>query len=493
MTFVVPEYSRGRVRNAGEVLCQGDSYAIAEAMPVITNWRAAHAYPLNTFQATLRRRLKTIGTRAAERSLVGERLKRLPSIEAKLRRQQGMKLERMQDIAGLRAVVPDMGILRKLLSMYSEGRLTHELRNTHDYVQSPKDDGYRSVHLVYRYNSTRAPAYNGLSVELQMRTRLQHAWATGVETVDIFAKQAIKAGNPDPQWGRFFRLASAAFSLQEGTPSHPDFAGMTISDISEQLIEAESNLDVLLKLRGFRLAADAIHRGDRAKAAYHLVVLNTDTKMLRVTPFSESRLEEANERYAAVEQLAAAGEPLDPVLVAGGSVNQLRKTYPNYFLDAGVFIEKIARLCEKPAPPPLPRPRKKIRAPASLATSTPEINNNRRRGITGAGYLGLNEGTVFSTPFQLLGPQAPVIQRDGRGHELSHAGGTKWWEYTLDYLTAELLPPLPPVQLNAGQGDVGGHSWKKHARAYKNYLTRQSQSLQKSRKKQATRASKRKK
>lgn len=443
MAFVTPLYSRGQVRRAGEILCVGDPTSVADVMPIITNWRAAHAYPLNTFQATLRRRLRTLGTRAAERSLVGERLKRLPSIEAKLRRQVGMKLERMQDIAGLRAVVPDMAALKRLHAMYATGGLAHELRSTHNYVQSPKDDGYRSIHLVYRYNSRRAPIYNGLSVELQMRTRLQHAWATGVETVDIFAKQAIKAGNPDPKWAVFFRLASAAFALQEGTPQHKDFEGQSIEEISAQLADAEEALDVLFKLRGFRLAAKAIHGGDRSRAAYHLVVLNTATQMLRVTPFSEARLQEANESYAEVERLAALGEPLDPVLVAGGSVDQLRKTYPNYFLDAGVFIEKVARLCKRALLPVFPRNRYKLRAPESLSTAPPQSF-----AIAARSALSLSSGWLSthaldpSTKF--FGPSSPAFLLASNSQNPSRA--VVWSDSNADTWAAGLLPPLPPTK-----------------------------------------------
>jgi len=376
---------------------------------------------------------------------VGERLKRLPSIEAKLRRQAGMKLERMQDIAGLRAVVPDMATLRRLHAMYATGGLAHELRSTHDYVQSPKDDGYRSIHLVYRYNSRRAPIYNGLSVELQMRTRLQHAWATGVETVDIFAKQAIKAGNPDPKWAVFFRLASAAFALQEGTPQHKDFEGQSIEEISAQLADAEEALDVLFKLRGFRLAAKAIHGGDRSRAAYHLVVLNTATQMLRVTPFSEARLQEANESYAAVERLAALGEPVDPVLVAGGTVDQLRKTYPNYFLDAGVFIEKVARLCKRALPPVFPRSKYKLRAPESLSTaSLPSFTGAAGSAPSlGSGWLSTQALDPSTTLFSTSSP-AFFIHSDPQ----HSSRNVVWADFRADTWAAGLLPPLPPSKSN---------------------------------------------
>ncbi|MBS4802587.1 MAG: RelA/SpoT domain-containing protein [Stenotrophomonas maltophilia] len=439
MGFVKLEYTRGQIRRAGEILYQGNPEQIAAVMPIITNWRAAHAYPLNTFQATLRQRLKKLGNRTAERSLVGERLKRLPSIEAKLHRQRGMKLERMQDVAGLRAVVPDISALKKIHEIYCERALRHELRNTYDYVQSPKEDGYRSIHLVYRYESAKAPQYNGLSVELQLRTRLQHAWATAVETVDIFAKQAIKAGRPHPDWARFFKLASAAFAIQEGTPPHEDYRGLGIDEISKDLAEAERNLDVLFMLRGFRIAADSIQNGRSSPAAYHLVVLNTETRMLKVTQFSESKLDEANESYAAVEELAAQGQPLNPVLVAGGTIHQLRRTYPNYFLDAGVFIDRVSRLCEKPRHYPTARVNRIPPAPPSLSTALNlpmELSKlNQWQDVTASAGLGSS-------------PTLPPV-RMGSYQNASLPTWLTWTSFITSERAAELIPPMRSTLFDA--------------------------------------------
>jgi len=317
------------------------------ALPIVSNWRAAHAYPLNTFQATLRKKLNALDLRGNE-VVVGQRLKRLPSISGKLRRFDTMALDRMQDIAGLRAVVPTMSKLRQLRTSYETGsRFTHELRSVHDYVATPKVDGYRSIHLVYRYDNPKAPSYEGLHVELQLRTQIQHAWATAVETVDTFANQAIKAGRAEPKWAEFFSLASAAFALGEKTPTPVRYAGLSQDDIHEALHEAERHLRVLVRLRGFSVAADKIHARGRSNSSYHLVVLNTRDRTLNIKSFSTEELEEATEAYTDAEARAADGEPLDAVLVAGGGVTQLRKTYPNYFLDASVFLDRLERICGK--------------------------------------------------------------------------------------------------------------------------------------------------
>lgn len=353
MAFAKPGYSRKQVERAGNALREEPVIAanVRAAMPIITNWRAAHAYPLNTFQATLRMKLKALAL-DAKSAPVGQRLKRLPSIASKLRRFDGMALSRMQDIAGLRAVVPTPAALAAITCSYTEStRFPHELRTVHDYVADPKEDGYRSVHLVYRYQNPRAPEYNGLHVELQLRTRLQHAWATAVETVDIFANSAIKAGRPTPMWREFFLLASAAFATSEGTPLPAALRGESQDGIVRRLAHVEAELNVLVKLRGFSVAADKIQQSGRSSSAYHLVILNTERFILTIKSFPEREIDKATAAYAEAEARTAAGEPIDAVLVAGGGVEQLRKTYPNYFLDATVFVKRVSSLCKRPIGP----------------------------------------------------------------------------------------------------------------------------------------------
>lgn len=158
MTYPTPIFSRSQVQKAGESLISeaAESKAWADAFLVLSNWRACHGYPINTFQATLRTKLKKIDANA----LVAQRLKRTPSILRKLQRLSGMSLSRMQDIGGLRAVVSTLPMLKKLHSDYKGTRFTHKLVSEYDYVSAPKESGYRSIHLVYKYKLPNESPYD---------------------------------------------------------------------------------------------------------------------------------------------------------------------------------------------------------------------------------------------------------------------------------------------------------------------------------------------
>lgn len=252
----------------------------------------------------------------------------------------------MQDIGGLRAVVSSVKRVRQLEKSYRNSRFKHTLTSSKDYIAAPKADGYRSVHLINRYNNESATEYNGLSLELQIRTRLQHAWATAVETMGAFLGQALKSGQGESHWREFFVKASAALACIEKSLQIPGYEGQTDRKIFGAVAEAESTLRVLQKLRGFAIAADQII-ATHGQGAYHLIVLDSAKRAVTISPYSTNRLEAATAAYAKVEARTRNGEPVEAVLVSAGPVESLRRAYPNYFLDTQDFIREIQAVIEK--------------------------------------------------------------------------------------------------------------------------------------------------
>lgn len=203
------------MNRAGRLLAQNgvlaDPLVIGHALDVVNDWRSSHSFPLNTLQMALRQRSASI----CSRPIVAQRLKRTTSIITKLRRFPKMQLSRMQDVGGARAVLTDVAEVDRLRERYRRGRDRHALVTEKDYIREPKPSGYRGIHLVYRYHSDRTAKYNGLQIELQLRTRLQHAWATAVETVGTFLGQALKSSEGERNWLRFFELVGSVFALHE--------------------------------------------------------------------------------------------------------------------------------------------------------------------------------------------------------------------------------------------------------------------------------------
>jgi ppGpp synthetase/RelA/SpoT-type nucleotidyltranferase len=107
MAWAVPQYSRDIVDDAGRLLISDNTVVLIEernrALEIINNWRSSHSFPLQCLKMLL-------GSRARKRdgqAIIAQRLKRLQSIDAKLRQHSNwMKLTQMQDIGGCRVSCP---------------------------------------------------------------------------------------------------------------------------------------------------------------------------------------------------------------------------------------------------------------------------------------------------------------------------------------------------------------------------------------------------
>ena len=257
-----------------------------------------------------------------------------------------MDLVRMQDIAGLRAVVRNLKDVRGLEAVYrDQSRFGHELMKVYDYIDRPKSDGYRGVHLIYKYannQSKKASQYNGLMLELQLRTQQQHIWATAVETMGTFLGQALKSRQGDKKWLDFFAVTSSAFAYIEGTPLVPGYKKWSMQETFGQVAKAEKDLNVRETIRGLSLAGNAIQTRGRGRGwFYHLIILNAETHTVSVSSYPKNALGRASIAYAAAEAQADNGAKIEPVLVAAGSLDNLKRAYPNYFLDAREFVNRI--------------------------------------------------------------------------------------------------------------------------------------------------------
>jgi len=346
-------FSKSQTDLAGEALSNPDSTEEekSEALEILSNWRGAHSYPLHVFK----KRLKNVSKKIDSNALSAQRLKRVPSIIKKLNRKYEekkatMKLTQMQDIAGCRAVMSNVTLAEKLYrEHYLKGDIKHKRVNEKDYISYPKKDGYRSIHLIYRYNSDKKGKidFNGLLIEVQIRSKLQHIWATAVETVDFFTKQAIKSNQGQEAWAEFFRLVSSAFAKFEKCPpisETPDDEKILYKLIKEK----EVQLQVRAKMNSWAKSLKLFDNlKNKKNMHFFLLELDTIQEKLIISAYSKRQEQKAISDYAAAERKIYGRGEYDVVLVGADTVKDLKKAYPNYFLDTKEFLIYLNKILNK--------------------------------------------------------------------------------------------------------------------------------------------------
>ncbi len=264
-------------------------------------------------------------------AIVAQRVKRLPSIVSKLERFHEMSLDRMQDLGGCRAVLQDIASVYAVRDKFLESKHKHVLKGEKDYIAEPADSGYRGVHMIYQYKSDRTETWNGLRVEVQIRSALQHAWATAVETVGLFTSQALKSSQGEAEWLDFFRTISSEIALRENAPTVPG-TSIDHGELRDRLRAHDESLDVLHRLNAYATTLE-FTESQMQDARFILLSLNVRDQEVVATGFRSQ--ERATEAYAGLEALAEDGT--DVVLVSVNSIAGLRNAYPNYFLDTERF------------------------------------------------------------------------------------------------------------------------------------------------------------
>jgi Region found in RelA / SpoT proteins len=340
MVWTIPQYSRSAVDRAGQSLItiEIDNPELTDALTIINNWRSSHSFPLNTFQMGLRGKARQVDVEA----LVAQRIKRMSSIEAKLLRFPKMNLSQMQDIGGCRAVVKNVAQVRELEELYRKSEFKHKLMRCDDYLAFPQLSGYRGVHLIYRYYSDKNNTYNGLQVEIQLRSLLQHAWATAVETVGTFLKQALKSSQGHAEWLRFFSLMGSALALRERTglvPNTPTDRTKLLSELRKLTLK----LDVERRLEAYGNALRTLEDPSVSNAHYFLLSLNPAANTITIHGFDRGNLETATSNYLDIERSIDSSTGAEAVLVSVESIAALKRAYPNYFLDTRVFLVAVRR------------------------------------------------------------------------------------------------------------------------------------------------------
>lgn len=330
MQFIQSTYSKREIVEAGKLLRQTLTEAsdeVLQAFRVAHDWRAAHAYPMHRIRHELRGKIR----RSGGEGLTAGRVKRMTSVRRKLSASP-VTLYQMQDLAGIRAILPDKSDVQRVRELFEPDETNHIIQRENDYILEPRDSGYRSLHLILKYQDDRGDGvYDRQTVELQLRTRLQHSWATAVEAVGLVRDEHLKGGGGSLGWRRFFELMSGEIAAYEGCslprniPVDEKIRRAEIQKINE-MIGAVQELD---GLNEGLAAAENI----RSSSGYFLLRFDRAARKVTVAPYTSPSI--GARAYDAVDGFGASGTD---VLIEVDKMTDLRAAYPNYFLDVRQFL-----------------------------------------------------------------------------------------------------------------------------------------------------------
>ena len=347
MAYPEPPKPKAHVKKAGEALSLGQ--ATEADLQKIDQWRASHGYVINTFQAWIKGHIN----RKSYHVEFAQRLKRRKTVLDKMQRrnEEGVFLIKdvslMHDFAGCRMIfenIDDLNDFRQYLHSTAVSKnVLHELRHDpgkYDYIESPKSSGYRGIHDVYKHfprGSDRMEKdpkpWDGLLVEIQYRTRAQHAWATAVEISDLLDGERTKFEATISERGEFFALASEIIARRhEGIEKA--YTKISSEILQSRLQELEDKLGIMQRLELLKQFED------EEKLQQHNVLnifRDVDGQLaLEVLPFKS-----AAPAIAKATELEEDGSSVNAVYVRADNPKELRSAYRNYFYDPVDFVQLL--------------------------------------------------------------------------------------------------------------------------------------------------------
>ena len=188
----MPPYSKSNVDRLGERL-RSDAVSDDDLLLLDTHRRSFQtSYELVITTVRHQLGLQPTGRPAKSTSAIREKLRR-----------ESIRLSQMQDIAGCRVVVADTfeqaDVVEKLQVIFPECSVVDRRKKA--------SHGYRAVHVIVKHAEQ--------SIEIQVRTKLQHTWAELSEKAADVIDAAIKYGGGSERDRKLLQATSDAIAAHE--------------------------------------------------------------------------------------------------------------------------------------------------------------------------------------------------------------------------------------------------------------------------------------
>ena len=177
-----------------------------------------------------------------------------------------------------------------------------------------------------------------MKTELQVRSLLQHSWATAIESLSLKKSIDMKAGEGDDKTLRYMKLISALFALEENTPKNIPKEPIEIFNEAKKLDEETGALKIIRAIK----MLPTFSGGN--KKAYYVIRVNAQTGEAKIYGYDNMQFEAAADFCAEIEKNNSTSFA---VLVSAKDAASLLKAYPNYLADTNLFVQEVDKLYKK--------------------------------------------------------------------------------------------------------------------------------------------------
>lgn len=325
-----PALSKNRVDKAGAALARPPEYETFEYLEleeVFDQYRAQHLGPLSRTTSAIQSWLTDYGNSY----YIAQRLKRKPQIARKLRR-LSTRLTQLQDIGGLRIIVANNAAVDELndfLELQIESSDQMQSIRTTDHREKGKDvTGYRALHKII--------SRDGVTLEIQVRSRIQHYWAENIEKTSVISQTHLKEGEGAPEILEYFKTLSDIFYEVEN--------GRALSNVDRvsferkrQAAEFEIEKSRLNRLLSSFIDEDVIKTlSSKESSGRHslnnwLLVFNWNSGNFVSWDEVDRDPIKASDKYSSYEKMFKSEDGYEVVLIGSSDIATVRETHSHYF------------------------------------------------------------------------------------------------------------------------------------------------------------------
>ncbi|RPE12036.1 (p)ppGpp synthetase [Chitinophaga lutea] len=323
--------SKNLIDTAGKALSRENETDVdkyIQYMDAFDEYRKNHLEPLSKTTIEVQQWLSLYG----KEYFIAQRIKRKPQIIRKLLR-FSIRLSQLQDIGGARIIVDQNSdvdeVANFLITRFQSNKELKVIRQTDYRGEGREDSGYRAYHVILERE--------GIKMELQIRSKIQHYWAEAIERTSIVYGHYIKELEGDPMVIRYFKTLSDLFyEIESGR--NPDAALRTkVEELrikSEEIIQSSDEKNVFSSYVNEGVIRDLEEKEKRMTEPglnNWIFVFNWNIGSFVTWELITNDPEDAIKRYVDFENRYTSENGFEVVLVGSSKVTTVRQTHSHYF------------------------------------------------------------------------------------------------------------------------------------------------------------------